>query len=287
MSLIQVYSVQEQKALLKTLKMGTREWCTQEINICRGCLNDCVYCYARNMAYRMKRIPEFSVWNEMTVNSIDEMKIPLLQVKKGIWDFMFQSTSDIFNENIEPALRILKQILLKHQTVLITTKPRLNIIQRLCAELHEYKDLIAFRFTIGSIDSQWIKVWERNASSFEERLSAMEFAYTHDFRTTVSAEPLLDADPSLLIAKLQPFLSPLDRTLDLGTIWLGLMKTKYIPKKNIVQYGLTKAIQQIKAQQTFPKVFQWYSRYFDVPFIRMKESVKKLMIKNNIKVKVD
>lgn len=279
------FSVQERQQLIKNLKIGTKEWCSREINISKGCENDCIYCYARNMAYRMHRIQDYPEWEIMT--DYAKINVPILRKKTGIWDFMFQSASDICESNLPRALTIMEKIVQTNQTILITSKPRLKVIENICDRLKDYKHLLAFRFTIGSVDSSLLRRFERKASSFEERIRALEFAYSHDFRTTISAEPLIDKDPSKLIDKLMPFLSSLDRQLDVGTIWIGFMKTKYIPKKYVLQYDLVEPIKQIQIQQSFSNVIKWYEKFYDNPRIRMKESVKRLMLKHNIQVLSD
>ena len=95
----------------------------------------------------------------------------------------------------------------------MVSKPHLECIQKICETFTDYKDKILFRFTIGSADSQVLKFWEPNASSFEERLECLALAYRMGYQTSASAEPLLDKNVDDLISKLSPYIT--------DTIWIG------------------------------------------------------------------
>ena len=41
---------------------GTKEWAERNINICLGCSHDCLYCYARNFAWRRNAIRSRADW---------------------------------------------------------------------------------------------------------------------------------------------------------------------------------------------------------------------------------
>lgn len=278
--------------LLKTLENGTIEWTRKggERNILERCLNDCVYCYARNMAHRSKRVP-FSEWGENPIVCLERCHIPkrIHNHIENKWDFMFPTASDIFpnTEKIkyyDYYLLKFKEILEKGYTLLITTKPRIEVIKNLCHDLEPYKKNIAFRFTITSVNDNILNALERKASSFEERLESLSLAHDLGFNTTISIEPLLDPTPFELIDRVKPYLSKLDIQRDIGSIWVGLFKTKYTPKWFIEKYNLQTIYKEIKQSQSFKNVYEWYSELISVPFIRMKESVKKLMLRNNIRI---
>ena len=46
---------------------GTKEWASSNVNICKGCFNDCVYCYAKRMGIRFKR-NTLENWKFMVIN---------------------------------------------------------------------------------------------------------------------------------------------------------------------------------------------------------------------------
>ena len=104
------------------------------------------------------------------------------------------------------------------------------------------------------------------------------------FSTTVSAEPLLDLEPYELIKAVEPYLSPLNYENDIGTIWIGLLKKQYIPYE--IRKGKLKIyLDLLKSSLNFEHVYTYYEALYDNKRLKWKESVIKLMIQNNIKVK--
>ncbi len=71
--------------------------------------------------------------------------------------------------------------------------------------------------------------FHNNAPKFELRLESAEIAQEYVFNISFSAELLLDELPYELVRALEPFLSKVDYDKDIGTIWIGLLKIKYIP----------------------------------------------------------
>ena len=127
-------------------------------------------------------------------------------------------------------------------------------------------------------------MFEPNAPSFEERFNALKIAKDHGFNTSISVEPLLDDDPEGLINKLSPYLSSIDYKFDIGTIWIGLLKINYIPLQ--LRVGKVKQmIDKIKKGQKFESVFSYYSRFYDNERVKWKESILKLMILNDMRVR--
>lgn len=47
---------------------GTKEWGDTNVNWFYGCPNNCLYCYAKWMAYRFKRLLDPEEWSEMRPN---------------------------------------------------------------------------------------------------------------------------------------------------------------------------------------------------------------------------
>ena len=134
--------------------------------------------------------------------------------------------------------------------MLVTTKPHLQVIEAICELFASFKDSIQFRFTITSIDNATLKQWEPGAPPFEERLEALQHAYAAGFKTSISIEPCLDADPRPLVALLRSFVTE--------SIWLGSMN-----------YCGT---HEFNAKET---LVRWLSWFQDDPLIRFKDSVHK------------
>ena len=145
---------------------GTKEWADTNVNFVAGCSHDCLYCYAKKMAIRFNRKTS-ETWKVMDLNYKNLVK----NYRKRKGRIMFPTSHDITNDaGVEYyCLVLLKKVLKAGNSVLITTKPRLNVIQNICEAFEKYKDQIQFRFTITSIDDRILQYWEPNAPLFIER----------------------------------------------------------------------------------------------------------------------
>lgn len=129
---------------------------------------------------------------------------------------MFPGTHDITKDNFEACYIVLEKLLKAGNRVLIVSKPRPELIEKICVDFEEYKRNMLFRFTIGSINDGILSFWEPNAPSYEERMKALLFVYKNGFRTSVSIEPMLDADHiEDLVNDLSDFIN--------HSIWIGTM----------------------------------------------------------------
>ena len=188
---------------------GTREWVHFTMSIFRGCDNACKYCWATADKIRKNKHKQDTITK-------DNRHLPLERSWKrfenslragqrkypGPSRIMFPGTHDITPATIDACLRALKFILddsAGHE-VLIVTKPRLDCIKRLCTGLEAYKPKILFRFTIGSADDATLKFWEPNASSYQERLECLKYAYDAGYATSISCEPALDGNIEQVVA---------------------------------------------------------------------------------------
>ena len=244
---------------------GTFEWSVKTINFINGCSNDCKYCYAKSMAIRYKR-NTCDGWETEVVRTPELIKrIPLY---KG--PVMFPSSHDITTEHLDESITMLRNILRSGNSVLIVSKPSMECIKKICETFYQYKAKILFRFTIGSSDSNILKFWETNASSFEERLECLKLAYQMGYQTSVSAEPLLDKNVDELIFQLSPFVT--------DTIWIGkpnllLSRIKYngygdpetVEKSNELMDWITNPEFQLDL----------FNRYKDNSMIRWKDGLYK------------
>lgn len=163
---------------------GTREWSEHSFNTGFGCSHGCLYCYARANALRYKKISQPCEW---LIENITPKWAPLK--KQGV--IMFPTAHDITPVYYPAALQALKGMLYNGNNVLIVTKPHLDIIQKLCNELLDYKPQILFRYTLTTLDAEISALWEPGAPLPEERLSALKHTYHAGYQTSVSAEPLL------------------------------------------------------------------------------------------------
>ena len=190
-----------------------KDWAYDFISCCTGCSNDCLYCYAKGDAVNKKRLT-LSDWKNEKVRYHD-----LNRDYKCFDDpVMFPSSHDITDHNFDSCRTVLEKLLGIGNRVLIFSKPRIKLIFKICNDFKRYRNNMIFRFTIGSTDKNIISFWEPNAPSYEERKSALQCAYNYGYRTSVSIEPMLDADNiEDLVDDLTPFVN--------HSIWIGTMNT--------------------------------------------------------------
>ena len=251
----------EQKA-----KRGFRDWTEPEnnINFCTGCENDCIYCYAKSMAYRFGQVKE-GHWHEMIIRQKDVDKKRKLH--NGIVGF--PSSHDILPTNIDAYLIVLGKLLRAGNEVLIVSKPRLDCIKRICEATQFFKDKILFRFTIGAMNDDILSYWEPNAPTYDERKKCLEYAFNLGFRTSVSMEPMLDTkNIEALVEDLLPFVSE--------DIWLGTMNHLSRIKKG-ADKRLLSELEIIEAGQTPEMLLAIDKIYENNPKIKWKTEALKII----------
>lgn len=245
---------------------GAYEWSSETKNFQKGCKTDCKYCFGKAMAVQYGRSTPQNWTNEV----VDMKKLKTVpKKKKGV--IMFPSTHDITPENLEYALIFLANLLKNGNKVLIVTKPHLSVIERICETFSDKKDNILFRFTIGSCNNETLKFWEPNATSFEERLESLKYAYNSGFKTSISAEPILDIDVDPLIDKLSPFVT--------DAIWIG--KPNFLISR-LKMNGVYDEVTEQKAKELISdQSDEWvigiYEKYKDNPKIKWKSNFKKVV----------
>lgn len=243
----------------RKITTGTREWADHNVNCINGCFNDCRYCYAKVMAKRFGRATE-QTWKLMKVRP--EMVARNYAKKTG--RTMFPSSHDIIdNPEVEEAcFTVLSNLLRNGNEVLLTTKPRLKIIQEIDSKFSEHKEKLQFRFTITSVDDKLLRFWEPNAPLFHERIDSLKFAFFKEYKTSVSMEPFLDYDPQRLIEQVAPYCTE--------SIWIG--KMNYIPRRNLAT-NEEQYYTEIRKNYTQEHLKEVFNEIKDVPKIRFKDSI--------------
>jgi DNA repair photolyase len=108
---------------------------------------------------------------------------------------MFPTTHDITPTTLDLSRQVLRELTSRGNRVLIVSKPHLECVEALCADLRDVRPLVQFRFTIGTNDAAVARFWEPGAPAPAERIEALLSAFLSGFQTGVSMEPLLcDAD---------------------------------------------------------------------------------------------
>lgn len=189
---------------------GTKEWAEHTENICLGCHNDCVYCYAAFNADRQHSKSRADWHKESFTN---RSRMTCYSHKEGV--IMFPTTHDITEFNVDECIRVLKLMLEANNKVLIVSKPNPKCVKKLIKELKPYKQNVMFRFTIGTSNNKVLKLFEPNAPSYRERERALKMAFKAGYRTSVSMEPMLCAADLAFttIINLQPYVT--------DSIWIG------------------------------------------------------------------
>jgi len=249
---------------------GTREWAQSTVNCVTGCSHDCRYCYARHNAVdRFKRVAADS-WSTMVVRDKDVQKNR--GKKQGV--IMFPSAHDITPDVLEPCLEVLKKLLDKDNEVLLVSKPHEAVIAEITKRFHSATDLLRFRFTIGSPDDTILKFWEPGAPTFEERRRALGIAFEAGFKTSISAEPLIDPDNvKTLWDELIPYVN--------WEFWIGKMNKANL-RVDVSDAETRKMMTPILEGQTDERVMGIYNMFKDEPLVRWKDSYKEVLERRNI-----
>ena len=253
--------MEEIKTKKEEVKRGANQFSEVKFNYVTGCPHNCKYCYAKACSIR-KGYSTVDDWKNEVVRQKDFKKNFPHQKKDRV---MFPSSHDITPAHLSESIEVLGK-LLQHNTVLIVSKPHLECITKICETFSEYKDKIIFRFTIGSTDSQILKLWEPNAPSFEERFQCLQYCF-NQWETSICAEPLLQRNVDNLVDTLSPYVTE--------TIWIG--------KANHLLYRLRmnghgdpqtikRAYELMKWQNDTNFVRYLFQKYNDNPMIRFKES---------------
>lgn len=244
---------------------GTREWAVAGINCATGCPHDCRYCYARYDRVVKKAEMEASRWPEARINP-DEInrQFPLFP-----GTVMFPTEHDIHPRILDVCLTVLKNLLAAGNKVLVVTKPHLICVQEMCRALEQWREQILFRFTITARDNAILGLWEPGAPAYEERLAALRYAFDHGFSTSVSIEPMLEAEHvHLLVDELLPCIN--------HSIWLGKMN-KVKERVSCDSAEIEQDLQRIHKFQSDEMIRAIYEQLRHSKYIRWKESIKKVV----------
>ncbi|MHA1439268.1 MAG: spore photoproduct lyase family protein [Promethearchaeota archaeon] len=242
---------------LNKITLGTKEWSDYSVNCINGCSNNCRYCYARKMAIRFGRKNNDN-WVKMEIRQHNVEK----KYRKRRGRFMFPTAHDITDDPkiLDACIKVIKNIVEPSNSILITTKPRLNVIKKICNEFLDFKEFIQFRFTITSNNDKLLRFWEPGAPSFNERLNALKYAYNRGYKTSISIEPFLNK-PSEFIEQFIPFITE--------SIWVGPMnyiKCNGLYEKEKYYYN---KIRKLTKPESLIKIYYKLKRY---PLIRFKDS---------------
>ena len=248
-----------------TKRTGTREWAKKNVNCVQGCAYRCRYCYARANALRFKRITDPREWGT-AYHRVNQAEVSRRR-RKHAGRVMFPTTHDITPEFLEPCLTVAGKLLGAGNELLIVSKPNMDCIARICSRYAKFRPQILFRFSIGTIDDGLLKYWEPYAPPFDERMDCLRLAASLGFGTSVSCEPLLDADRAVaLFCTVEPFVTE--------TIWIGKMNRV---RQRVLPGTAEEAIRRIEAGQTPGRIREIYAALDDQPKVRWKDSYRAVL----------
>ncbi len=270
-----------QEVKTEKLPFGTKEFAESNVNPMRGCELNCVYCYAKIFALRFERLDTPEEWKDMQPN----MKVINANYRKRQGRIMFPSSHNITSNNFKYCIIVLKKLLKSGNEVLLVSKPDIRCTLELLKILQPYKSQVEFRFTITSNNQERLKFWEPNAPSLDDRLNALFLTYHQGYLTSVNIEPSLDKNPITLIKKVAPFASE---------IWYGIMNWLNWLKKinpdidNTLLSEKIRYIQKISSWSNIQKIIENLKQLpEDIRSkIRFKDSIKRLLKKKGLEVKI-
>ncbi|SLM31144.1 Putative selenocysteine protein (fragment) [Desulfamplus magnetovallimortis] len=242
-------------------KTGFREWADKSINIATGCENNCLYCYAKYMANRFGHRDKDD-WERCVVRPKD-VDVNRKKVKGLIG---FPTSHYILPSIFDDYSKTLLKLLEAGNDVLIVSKPRYDLMKRLCKSIDRYKDQVLFRFTIGAMNNQKLKFWEPNAPTYEERKKSLRHVKKKGFRTSVSIEPMIDSlNIESLVSDLDPYVTE--------DIWVGIMSNVGRLKRD-ADKRLKKEIKRIEFGQSLPQIIDIYKTFEKNPKIKWKDKMR-------------
>jgi DNA repair photolyase len=239
-----------------------------------------VYCWACANAIRFGQVKDSEEWRTKlpTINMSKVNK----KWRKRDGRIFFPSTHDITPFNLGECLTTLEHILEAGNEVLIVSKPHLLCIQEICDRFKDYKQQILFRFTIGSPNNMTLQFWEPNAPTFNERHEALTTAFLRGFNTSVSCEPYLDEDITVLVKVMLPLVT--------DAVWIGPMnkmetrvKFRGISYKEALDDAALWTDEEwnhwnrVKACQKKSDFEVLYARFKDNPKVKWKDAIKKAL----------
>jgi len=250
---------------------GTMEWADTTENICLGCANNCLYCYAAHNADRFGTKPRSEWANEEFTKRANIKSYP---AKDGV--IMFPSSHDITPFNVDKFIEVAQLMLAKGNKLLIVSKPRIECIEKIALHLYNWRNQILFRFTIGSINAELCAFWEPGASTPKERIECLQVTNALNYSTSVSIEPMLSGVHSAIevVKAVDPHVT--------DTIWIGKMNKADL-RITITNSEIAEAISLVHSFQRDELILWMYEQLKDNPKIRWKDSIN-VVLKNHNKI---
>lgn len=250
---------------------GAGEWAGYNCNIGTGCSHGCLYCYAERMATRFNRVESSDEWREEV-----SREVTTVECKKYSEPIMFPTTHDITEGYLRPYRCHLYNILAAGNEVVIVTKPHRASIEAICSEFSSFRDNMVFRFTIGGLNNETMKIMEPGAPSLSERLGCLRYAFEKGFKTSISSEPMLGCceEAEKLYHVVEPFVTE--------DVWFG--KMKYIGGlKDSADTVIASAVNQVISAQNNEDILRFVNKMSGLPKVEWKDSINDVIKRTTIK----
>lgn len=250
-------------------KTGTREWSNVSFNIQTGCEHDCIYCYAKANAIRFKRATPVN-WKHPIAREIPDKGLPRRTL------VMFPTAHDITSENVLDCLRAIQTLILRQNKVLVVTKANFHSMDCLTKSLARYRNEVEFRITIGSPHDYDLGRWEPHAPTFEDRLKSLQLAFSRNYKTSVSAEPLLckTRDFPLLYNAVRPYATE--------GVWVGKLNNcgGRIGVNTAGDESYNIPLHLLMSDQNDENILSLYNRYKNNSQVKWKDSIRAVVAKH-------
>jgi len=246
-----------------------------------GCVHDCRYCYARaalagpGMFGRGHKI-DWTDWADPRRHVLDVHEaVKPRRHRDGVT--MFPTAHDIWPALAGSAAELGHAYEQAGSPLLVVTKPHIEVVADLTHSWASanHRGLIAFRFTITTLDPDLMAYWEPCAPALAERLDAARLAVGRGFKVSFSVEPLLDVETTPRLVALLHEVSPQ------GEIWVGAMR-KASERVKVACEADSDALSAIQADQTNGHLEDMVMKLAAAPpslrrRVRWKDSIQQVM----------
>lgn len=187
MDILSVKKVVRKSTLLKAPAFGCLQG-VPSLNLTRGCLHRCVYCYAR--AFPETPDQEVHLYTNLCEKLRGELDAP--RRRKEISLVTFSTASDLFQphpEILDMAFGLLRLVLARGIRISFLTKGR--IPEKIWSLLQEYKPLVSMGFGLVSLSAAYHRAFEPFTAPPYVRLRQIEKSAKRGWRPKVRLDPLI------------------------------------------------------------------------------------------------
>ena len=261
-------------------KTGTGEWCTHEADVGVGCENNCRYCYAACTAHRFRDswgMPR-DQWHNYR-HRLDWVE-KILNSRLNGATVMFPTKHDFNCHNWQDAAKCIKHMINSGNRVLMVTKGGkwADSVITWLVENDYLRNPTEFelRVTITGFFAT-CKFWEPGASR-TERLDTLHEANDRSIRTSVSCEPLLEAET---ICDRHDIIR-LSLHSCTGDVWVGKLRNlnQRVDLSKVTNGQHARYIAPLIEMQTDENILRLVDAFKNEPRVKWKDSIREVIERN-------